>query len=186
MKIDLLDEACEVLDDFENEVAGIRTFYRQTAADNLNFEPVLPDGWQEKYYRMWLHGATDVWERNELERWLTDYPPATAIANSPAKKIYDAWRKWLPVAGRVKVIKVLVCDKKSRGYVEKETQDPSAAFYAEHDKFEIPEPPIGETLYDFIIRLARSFASSLTDLVYSNLLIFKIIWCWQAMNLFNS
>jgi hypothetical protein len=71
----LLDEACAILDDFENEVARIRAFYKQPAADNLNLEPVLPEDGQEEYYRMWLHGATDIWERNELERWLTDYPP---------------------------------------------------------------------------------------------------------------
>jgi hypothetical protein len=28
----LLDEACAILDDFENEIARIRAFYKQTAA----------------------------------------------------------------------------------------------------------------------------------------------------------
>jgi len=104
---------------------------------------------------MWLHGATDAWECNELERWLTDYPPSTAMANSPAKEIYDAWRGWLMVAGRLKREKVLIYDKKSRNYIEHESQKPSAAWYAEHDKFEIQEPLMGETLLDFIVRLAR-------------------------------
>jgi hypothetical protein len=152
-----LDEACAILDDFENEIARKRAFYKQTAADNLNFEPVLPEGWQEKYYRMWLHAVTDVWERNELEQWLMDYPPSTAVANSPAVEVYAAWRKWLPVAGPVAVSKVVDYDKKSRSYIEREAQNPSEAFYTEHDKFEIEEPHLGEILYDFIVRLARSF-----------------------------
>jgi hypothetical protein len=50
-----LEEACAILDDFEKKVAGIKTFYEQTAADNPHFESVSPESWQEKYYRMWLH-----------------------------------------------------------------------------------------------------------------------------------
>lgn len=152
-----LEEACAILDDFEKKVAGIKTFYEQTAADNPHFESVSPESWQEKYYRMWLHGATDVWECNELERWLTDYPPSMAIANSSAKKICDAWRSWLNVAGPVKIEKILDYDKKSRNFIERESQKASETFYAEHDKFEIQEPLARESLYDFIVRLARSF-----------------------------
>ena len=152
-----LDEACAILEDFEKEIAGIKANWEQIAADNPNFEQVSSENWQEKHWRMWLHGATDVWERNELERWLTDYPPSTTIANSPAKEICDAWRSWLNIAGPVKVEKVLDYDKKSRGYVERESQQPSEAFYAEHDKFEIQKPLNGETLCEFIVRLARSF-----------------------------
>lgn len=152
-----MDEACAVLDDFDNEVAVIKASWEQSAQDNPNFEQVSSESWQEKYYRMWLHGATDVWECNELERWLTDYPSSTAVANAPAEEIHAAWRKWLPVAGPVRVSKVVDYDKKSRKYVERETKKPSEAFYAEHDQFEIPEPLVGETLYNFIVRLARSF-----------------------------
>lgn len=122
-----LDEACAILDDFENEISSIRAFYEQTAVDNPNFEPVSSKSQRERYCRMWLHGATDVWERNELERWLMDYPSSTAIANSPAAKIYAAWREWLLVAGPAVEIKVLDYDKKSRSYVEREALSPSEA-----------------------------------------------------------
>ena len=44
-----LDEACAILNDFEKEVA-------QVEKDSTDL------------YRMWLHGATDIWERNKLER----------------------------------------------------------------------------------------------------------------------
>lgn len=136
----LLDEACAILDDFENEIVRIRAFYKEIAADSLNFAPVLPEGWQEQQYRMWLHVATDVWERNELERWLTDYLPSTAVADSLARDVYGAWRCWLKVAGPVREEKVLDYDKKSRNYVERESRIPTEAFYAEHDKFDVKKP----------------------------------------------
>jgi hypothetical protein len=63
-----LDKACAILDDFEKEVAAIKAGWDQMAADNPNFEQLSPQYWQEKFYRMWIHGATDVWECNELER----------------------------------------------------------------------------------------------------------------------
>jgi len=104
---DPLLEIHNLLDDFENELSKIRAFWRQIEIDNPGFDPVSEESCQEKHARMWLHGATDVWECNELERWLTDYPPSTDIANSPAKEICDSWRAWLNVAGPVKVEKVL-------------------------------------------------------------------------------
>jgi hypothetical protein len=152
----LLDEACAILDDFEKKVDSVKADWEQIAADNPHLEQVSSENWQETYYRMWLHGVTNIWERNELGRWLTDYPPATEVANAPAQKIYNAWHKWLSVAGPVKVVKVLDCNKRG-GYIERESKQSSEAFYAEHDRFEIQEPLNGETLYEFIIRLARSF-----------------------------
>ncbi|HCJ84185.1 MAG: hypothetical protein A2Y28_04920 [Chlamydiae bacterium GWC2_50_10] len=150
-----LDEACAMLDDFEKEVVGIKAGWEQIAVDNPHFEQVSPENWQETYYRMWLHGATNIWERNELGRWLTDYSPSTTIANSPAKEICEAWRSWLNVAGPVKVEKVLDYDKKSRSFRERESKKPSEAFYVDHGRFEIQEPLKGETLLNFILRLSR-------------------------------
>ncbi len=69
-----LDEACAILDDFEKEVAGIKVDWERTATDNPHFEQVSSEHWQEKYCRMWLHGATDVWECNELGyRYINSY-----------------------------------------------------------------------------------------------------------------
>lgn len=161
---DLLDEACAILDDFEKEIADVKRFWDPLANDNPHFEQVSLESWQIKYHRMWIHGATDVWKCNELERWLIDYPSSATIANSPAKKIYDAWRKWLSVMGPMQVDKVLDLDKKSRIWVERESQKPSGAFYAQHNKFEIQEPLKDETLYDFIVRLAQIFEDQYDDL----------------------
>jgi hypothetical protein len=144
---DPLAEAKRILDDLENDLEKQKTFCKQIEDGN----------WEKKRAQSWLHGATDVWECNELARWLTDYPPSTSIANSSAKEKYDAWRGHLNISGPVRSEKVVDYDKKSRDYVERESLKPSGAFYAEHDKFEVQEPLLGETLYDFIARLARSF-----------------------------
>lgn len=94
-----LDEACDVLNEFDQEIAKVKAFWEQLAEDNPHFEQVSTKNWQEKHHRMWLHGAIDVSECNELERWLYGDLPATKIAQSPALGIYKAWRKWLKTAG---------------------------------------------------------------------------------------
>ncbi|MDE3055727.1 MAG: hypothetical protein KGI80_03430 [Verrucomicrobiota bacterium] len=111
-----LEEACAILDDFEKEVTDVKATWDRIAADNSHLEETSPDCWKERYCRMWLHGASDVWTLTELGRWLTDYPPTTALANAPAQKIYGAWREWLLTSGPVKTIKVSDYDKRSRSY----------------------------------------------------------------------
>jgi hypothetical protein len=152
-----LDEACTILDDFEKEITALKNARDRMATDNPNFEQLTPEYWMEEYYRMLLHGATDIWERRELERWLTDYPVIMETASSSAKKIYNAWRKWLSISGPVKLIKVVDYDNKSRKLVERESKESTEAFYAEHGRFEIPSPLQEETLLAFIERLARWF-----------------------------
>lgn len=81
------DPLCEIqhlLDKFEDELSTIRSIWKQLEIDNPGFEQVSEENWQEKQARMWLHGATDVWECNELERWLYGDLPATKIAQSHA------------------------------------------------------------------------------------------------------
>lgn len=150
-----LDEACAILDEFEKKIADKKAHWERIAEDNPDFEQLSPERWAEKVNRMWLHGATDVRECNELERWLTEYPATTALANSSAWEIHNAWRAELPVSGGMKVQKVLDYDKNIGGYIEKESQETSAAFYAEDDRFEIIEPLEGETLFAFTARLAQ-------------------------------
>jgi hypothetical protein len=103
---DPLLEIHTLLIEFQNELVKIRAIWQQIETDNPNFNQVSEENWQEKQARMWLHCATDVWECNELERWLYDDLPATKIAQSPALSIYKAWRKWLKTAGAGFVAKV--------------------------------------------------------------------------------
>jgi hypothetical protein len=151
-----LDDACDILDEFEKDVAKVQASWKEIAELNPDFEHVSPENWQEKYYRMWLHGATEVYECNELERWLYGAPSNTEIASSLAQDAHDAWRAWLSIAGPPIMSKVCDYDKKSGKYLERELKEPSAAYYVNNDRFEIRAPLEGETLLDFILRSARS------------------------------
>ena len=151
-----LDEAYVVLDDFEKELAGIKAGWEQIAVDNPHLEQVSPEHWQETYYRMWLHGATNIWERNELGRWLYGNRSITETANSLAQDVHDAWRDWLETAGHQERIPSCVYDKQTREYREIESKKPGETYYASDDRFAIQAPHEGETLSTFIVRLARS------------------------------
>ena len=83
-----LSEIHKLLDDLESDLSKIRATWKQIEIDNPGFDPVSEENWQETYARMWLHGATDVWDRNELERCLSDSPPLTATAQIPARKVH--------------------------------------------------------------------------------------------------
>ncbi len=154
--IDPFDEACDVLNEFDQEITRVKAMWEQLAKDNPHFEQVSPKNWQEKHHRMWLHGATDVWECNELERRLYGNLPDTKIAQSSALGIYKAWRKWLKTSGIPKVWKAIRYDKKRGENEEFESKEPSDAYYATDDRFDVEKPSKDETLLDFIIRLARS------------------------------
>lgn len=127
-----LDKIQGFLDDFEMELSNVRAIWKQIEIDNPDFEQVSEDNCQEKHARMWLHGATRVEERNELERWLYDYPPATKTANSSAQDVHEAWRDWL------------------------EKQGHSGAYYVDFQEFQILEPNEKETLIQFITRLSQT------------------------------
>ena len=131
---DPLLEIHNLLDDFENELSKIRAFWRQIEIDNPGFDPVSEESWQEKHARMWLHGATEVHECNELERWLYDSPPLTAIARSPAQSHYDDWRKWLDNGGKWE----------------------GSACYADDPNFDILAPLENEILVHYVVRLAQT------------------------------
>lgn len=127
-----LDDIHGLLDDFEMELSKIKAIYRQQEIDHPHFEQLPEDNWQETYARMWLHGAIRIDERNELERWLHGYPPATKTANSSAQEVCEAWRNWL------------------------EKQGPEGAYYVDFQEFQILDPKDKETLIQFIIRLLQT------------------------------
>jgi hypothetical protein len=94
MTIDPLNEIRNILDAFEEKIARTQTIWEELRELNPDFEQVSSENWQEKYYRMWLHGTTEVYECNELERWLYGDPSNTEIASSLAQDAHDAWRDW--------------------------------------------------------------------------------------------
>lgn len=129
-----LDKIQDLLDDFEMELSNVRAIWKKIEIDNLDFEQVSEDNYQEKHARMWLHGATRVDERNELERWLHGYPPATKTANASAQDVYEAWQGWL------------------------KKQGDWGAYYMDFQEFQIVEPKDKETLIQFITRLSQTIA----------------------------
>ncbi len=155
-----LNEICNILNKFEEAIAHIRTIWKGLEELNPHFEEIASENWPEKHHRLWLHGATEVGECNELEQRLYRDLPITETAQSPAWDAYKAWRKWLETAGLPKVSMALVYDKKNRKYEEFESKEPSDTFYATDNRFDIEKPAEGETLLDFIVRLARSIEDS--------------------------
>ena len=81
----------------------------------------------------WLHGATEVSEANELERYLFDFPPKSELSLTNAGDFIVDWREWLEAKG------------------------PMGAYYVDDDRFEIPDPLRNEPLLDYIVRLAQLF-----------------------------
>jgi hypothetical protein len=151
-----LDEVCAILDELEKEIAEIQTIWRKQAESHPHLEQASSENCQEEYHRMWLHGATNVWERNELERWLYGDLPATKTALSPAIGIYKAWRKWLKISGLPKFGTTYDYDKKTSSWREVESKEPSDTYYATNNRFDIEKPSEDETLLDCIVRLAQS------------------------------
>ncbi len=151
-----LDEVCAILDEFEKEITEIQTIWRKQSESHPCLEQASSENCQEEYHRMWLHGATKVWERNELERWLYGDLPATKTALSPAIDIYKAWRKWLKISGLPKFGTTYDYDKKTSSWREVESKEPSDTYYATNSRFDIEKPSKDETLLDCIVRLAQS------------------------------
>lgn len=48
MTIDPLNEACDILDEFEKDVAKVQANWKEIAELNPDFEQVSPERWQEK------------------------------------------------------------------------------------------------------------------------------------------
>jgi hypothetical protein len=122
----------DLLDDFEAELSELNAVWSRVRKDNPDFDQISEERCQERYHRLWLHGATTSFESNELEQWLYDYPPVTVAANSLAQDAHEAWKETL------------------------EQQGPLGAYYVDFQEFQILEPSEQETLVQFIERLSQS------------------------------
>ncbi len=129
---DPLIEIQHLLDNFEDELSTIRSIWKQLEIDNPSFDQVSEGNWQEKQARMWLHGATDAWECNELERWLYDSPLLTEAATLSASNVKRSWRNKL------------------------KRKEPFGAYYIDFNEFQIPRCKKNEQLIHFLLRLAKS------------------------------
>ena len=125
---DSLNEAQEILNDLENDLAKTRTLWKQIEMDNPGFDPVSEEHWKIRCARSWLHGATDVRESNQLEKWIFDHPPLSETAKSSASKCIKYWREWLVI---------------------------TKAYYEPFEDFEFEKPRKGESLISFILRMSK-------------------------------
>ena len=114
---DPLEAAKQVLNDLEKSLKIGKMVWGQLPEDN----------WVAKQAKCWLHGATDIREACELERWLFDNPPLSETAKSNAISCVKSWRKWLEIKD---------------------------AYYEPFEDFEFEEPLMGESLIEFIHRMA--------------------------------
>lgn len=128
---DPLQEAKAVLNDLEDELGKAKAIWDNLRVLNPGFEQLSEKHWMEKSSRNWLHGATAIPEAIELEQRIFDSPPISQIAQLPASRIHRAWKRWLEKKGEW------------------------GAYYCDAAEFRIPLPKQGETLIDFIMRLAH-------------------------------
>lgn len=123
-----LEEAKSMLNDLENDLKELEAFYNQVRIDNPCFSPVSNQEWERKKACCWIHGATELHETNELERWLFDNPPLSDFAKENATECVRCWREWLEIKD---------------------------AYYEPFEAFEFEKPFEEETLREFLLRMAR-------------------------------
>ncbi len=122
-----MEEAQSILLDLKSELQKHHDFWITAQKDNPDFEQLLNPHWEVKHARCWLHGATDLQESNELERWLFDKPLLTDMANEKASKCIECWKEW--------------SDEKNR-------------YYSDFSGFNVEVPLKDEILHDYLHRVA--------------------------------
>jgi len=86
-----LSTAIAILSDLEAELESVEKIWGQLRQDNPSFEEMSENSWQSKRACIWLHGATQVQERNELEKWLNFNTVPSPMANDKATIYYKNW-----------------------------------------------------------------------------------------------
>lgn len=97
--------------------------------DNPHFEEVSDEHWREKSAKCLLHGATEIFEANELDKWLSIFFEPSRLTQRKASYLIGIWKKWMN-------------EKGSWGH-----------YYADDSNFVIKSKK-SKTLINFIIRMA--------------------------------
>ena len=126
MPSNLLSNAKEILTDLQNDIDGLQKIWAEIRENNPNFEEVSEENWEVRNAQCWLHGATNVNERNELEKWLNFELPLSATAKTKAKIFYHQWTEHILEEG----------------------------VYADFYEEDLISPDDQENLYDYICKLA--------------------------------
>ena len=118
----LMEDAQDILLDLEGELQKYSELMSQIRSDNPGFDQVSEENISKTQATRWLHGATDLQECNEIEKWIFDKPPLTDLAKESASKCIWYWKEWL---------------------------EQSNKYYGDFDEFEIEEPLKDEMLFSY-------------------------------------
>jgi len=121
------DEAQAIVEDLQQEIEKKKQIRDEIKKLNPEWEQLSDEHWIEKKSRYWLHGATEIYESKELERWLFDTPHLSDTAKETASKCIQCWKEWL---------------------------DQTDAYYGVFEDFELEQPLGKELLGDYIVRMA--------------------------------
>lgn len=123
-----IEEAQSIVLGLKSDLQESYNFWTSAQKNNPDFEQLSDSHWQIKRARCWLHGATDVQESIELEKWLFDSPPLSDLANEKASKCIKYWKEWL--------------------YLQDQ-------YYCDFPEFNTEKPLKGEILYDYLQRVVN-------------------------------
>lgn len=129
LKVDSLAQAKAVIIDLEAALEEKNKGWLEVRQDNPEFEQVNEENCREKTSNFLLHGATDIFESNELSTWLHISLPLSKLAQTKASKHIEAWEMVM------------------------ESKGPWGHYYADDPRFFIKSEK-NETLLNFIIQMA--------------------------------
>lgn len=129
--IDPLSQTTDIIKTLKQELSQCRELWTAIDRDNPHFDPQTDLHWQKKLATSWIYGTTDMLESNELINWRLEPIPSSAIASMKAKECIKYWREYL----RFK-----------------------EAYYKSSKKFKFNTPNPGETLVNFLTRMASQIA----------------------------
>lgn len=121
------DEAQAIIDDLQQAIEKKKRIGEEFKKFNPEWGQLSNDSLMENETCSWMHGASELREMNDLERWLFESPPLSDTAKEEASKCIQCWKDWLALTD---------------------------AYYGDFENFELETPHEGEILRDYILRMA--------------------------------
>ena len=124
---DHLENAKKVLDKLEQGVEQLKEIWSPPREDLSFFFHPKPRTWEEKKASCWISGSGEISESDELEKRVQIDLSFSDLAKKDAVNCVAFWREWLSI---------------------------TKAYYEDFDAFDFDEPLDGETLFEFLTRMA--------------------------------
>jgi hypothetical protein len=87
-------EAQAIIKDLQQAIEQKKRVRENLFEINPEWEQLSDEHWEQQEARCWIHGATEVREANELERWVFDVPPISDIAQQDATECVEGWQSF--------------------------------------------------------------------------------------------